>query len=103
MDHASPRLEGRAQPLRHHLRKPAAGELGTAMTANESATPKSRAVETVEKRTACFSTVPTAPTTTGKYRNKNSRPRKHPDHLHKTLDATGAAGGPMPLPLYPPN
>jgi hypothetical protein len=27
VDHAAPRLEGRAQSLRHHLRKPTAGEL----------------------------------------------------------------------------
>ena len=39
MDHADPRLEGRPQPIRHHLRRPAADEL----------TGEKRAMETVEK------------------------------------------------------
>src|SRR5258708_2136104 len=48
MDHAGPRLEGRAQPLRHHLRKSAAGELSREMKTRR----QNRAMETVEKQTA---------------------------------------------------
>ena len=66
--------------------KTGAAEL-SAMIANEPAAPKSRAVETVEKRTACFSTVPPAPTT-GKGPEENPD-QNQTDHLHKTIDATG--------------
>src|SRR5207248_387231 len=64
MDHASPRLEGRAQPIRDHLRKPVAG--GIVMIDQRTKTSKSRAVETVEKHNCRFSTVPTAPTAADK-------------------------------------
>jgi hypothetical protein len=50
---------------------------------------KNRAVETVEKRTTCFSTVPTAPTTADKI---SSQQKTTDDRLHKMLDAAQAAG-----------
>src|SRR5262249_37149918 len=63
MDHASPRLEGRAQPLRHHLRKSLAGELNVAMiTMNQQR--RMPGCGNRGKTNCRFPTVPTAPTTT---------------------------------------
>jgi hypothetical protein len=50
VDHAAARLEGRAQSLRHHLRKPAAGELSYEAD-DEMKHKQNRAMETVEKQT----------------------------------------------------
>src|SRR5437764_4262810 len=52
VDHASPRLEGCAQPLRHHLRGAAAGELSRKPIDECTSKAKNRAMETVEKQTA---------------------------------------------------
>jgi hypothetical protein len=54
---------------------------------------KNRAVETVEKRTTCFSTVPTAPTTA----DNQQQTKTTDDRLHKMLDATSMNDPPTAL------
>jgi hypothetical protein len=90
MDHAGPRLEGRAQSLRHHLRKPAAGELS--LKADDETAKTKPGYGNRGKTNYVFPPFPQPLLLLINYDEKAATKNNY-DRLHKILDAAFSPNG----------